>query len=1788
MICNYINNQKEPSLVYRSDRGLEYSTLQDVLKESDIFYEVGFKDISGEFRSRAKLSSQGEINDWIKNDYIRPIGNNKYKAVDSFAADLLEEYYILNNLDGYSRTGDVFEFGDFSIKPEEFNNSEGKAIFEVGRNIRKGQELFKNKSEKPSYTESELGILIKNALNKIGFSVENVKYISSQLGAKGMVDFTQKLIQIVDGDSSISTLSEEFSHVMVEAMDKVTVDNILKVIHTTPEYAQFSEQYRNIYREQIKNPEVLEKAVRKEVLGKMLSKSLQDNFSMEQQHPTSKNIFNKLLEMLKDLVNFFRSKITNDIRQTVDNLASDIVKGLRNGDLDRRLHPMTDITANVMYDASKIDPDRLRDMINSLKGDVNANTYEEREIYDSIASILVTAEGVLINLENNSNNSGTVFNVDLMNTIERLRAVQSYVNSLNNRVNNSQMSQSFKDSIHKATMKYSQVMSQIDGLWESNNSNSESLLKELEEAIGVDTTDFDQRVNNTEYGLNVVQKDTNGLFWKHFGHIAKSSNLFVAIGGRITGKMHDEFLRNMSNGIDMFIKPLEVLKDELKYVIKNGRLRTGVDEKKMTEDRDNYKLDIINQLFNTSYTTLKDYAEDVKEGKIESVDSVDTYRYKYLLLDKQNAHKKEWLKPEDRDKDIKWLQDIQELFPDLDITQLSEEVLVRDLLDQSVNRPLSPKLRREKQSPYNSDGTLKKGFKVLSYEEVVNTQDRSTIVSDNPNIDVNNLNEREHEDVIFYKIDLDNTSQEADIAFDYMRWNRKLKESQGDKSKTMIDNLRASFEDMKELARINGLSEEETNEVALKWFSENITLDNTPEYFEKSREESGINYEVLYQTLNKGEIDKVEAIRKKLNELSAKKRNIMKRFKNRLDYKEIDVNSITAEDKALILQVEAEISQEIKNLKPWFEAADLDMYKPSSSRSVVRLNVSVLSQIYALYKADLKSISLSDLEKFFFDGNSNSKITLAEYNREKVKVKGKISQNIAEYSQKAQDLGLGTDSDSIMKAYLVDKAMSWMKRYDSTDAYSKFLEDLGYGNVDVMSTIEGILNNAGTGNKLTYINKLGKTIVIPNMQITPSFKFAGVYHRDKKLLIHLYQNTQDEAKKLEYIQELSEISRVEPKYLEDMSDIMNNPNKKKAFFGAWDIQIERLKNDFVEDKTIPRNYISMLPQVRRTQFERIHDTFRGKFNATSMKDWLMEAYAFREDDMENAYEDSIVPMYGYYMLEEEERTEDHYHAMVWGLRNSYQRASRLKYLPHMMKALKGIESQRFENGKNPKDTNYYHMLKKSIDFNYFGKSQSFYMKFTIPLSKWGLGEDIELDFGKILQKFRILSVKAALMFSPLTAFTNFLGGISQNIMMSIVGHDIYGGANLRALGILGGNMHTSIGDIGAFDVKGRLNKIAYQFGYHDIEERYRDARYPRIFRILNDAGFGLMSMTNYPLEIQVMLSKIMEYRLIEGEFIDWKTYKRRQRVLGKTDSEIKSSFEMYSKQSFYDYLDDMGKPDLAKMQADGFKGNLDNIHDNIRAAVRDITERTTMEIRSINEAEGLKNPVLAFLTSMKKWMILVSSNMLSRDRFNYDSMSEEKGMLFTLKDLPKLIVDVAKKQKSLSESYKELSEADRVNIRKLWVNGAMLTAAFALAYMLKGAADDDEEKDNYVLQLSALMAIRNLNELSSASIGIGQSYFETIQAPVMAIQTLANVPKILNFSNIGEEVTKGKYKGMDKWVSDVYKATWIKNLYNVGLAPGGDYSGAEILYQTRNSYLHFNSDGLYSILSLLPEKSKEE
>ena len=1824
--CSIQNkNTKEPKIFYKSDKGNIYSSIQDVLNNSSDSYETGVMNQAQDFVKMIETpifdrsTQKGQIQSYIRNGYLtgRQVAPNTYEAQDSYAAEILHtELLITQPYNTFKRSGNNFEFGDFTPKV-----SKESGLLEVMDTLNDFvSKKFSKKNPKPiNYNQDELKIMIENFMKKMGFSITSIenykKNYQTKYGvepnAEALIDFNSKILAFKNGEITLDNLSEEFSHFVIESWDQSEIQRMLSYVQNTQEYIQNAERYREAYSRQTQDKTKIEEAVRREVLGKMLANSLQKDFNLDTRTSNEQNIFRRLSEILRDFMNNLISKFTPNLESDLNKMVQEIKNGLYNENLDKQLNSNNTPIINVMYSLSNSEKNNIINAVKELNiGDTIGDDVNVSQVLKDLDKLINTVYSSTLAANMALKNTTDMIDLSLNGVVEDVLSQETFLTYLREmfrqgnytgRTDSETLTKFRNNFIAKASKTLDEI-SNLKGLYETK--------KEVE-VESVLQTQYEKYTNISQEGIEEIvrtsekqQEDTNG-FIARFGHTAKTSNSFVTLLSTIIGTLNQTSLSNFVNDANRFLLPLEKFKNKLKnFINKNGIIRSGVDSFKRQQDQRNYELKILGQVYpKYASMSLEDYIKEYDENgilPIENKNTDDYFRYRYLY-DKGLENEK-WESKRVKERKSKFIEMLNSM-------ELGEEPWMnswyQDVIFKSDNRgEVNLSDEREKANPYNNDGTLKDGIIALYYKDAKNKV-KSGVLKKSNVASINSTqklfegdNQPSDKDLVYIYDSFSKTNPktkkssgriEGELVFFTMKWNAVRSGSTSpDIKNTIKQNFKNEYDKkIKQLKSLN-LKDSEFKKELKTWLESNISFQPSEAYWESfnNSAKSEIRFNDLYDAikLQKEKLE-VETLEFSYKNLTNQKKLILKKYKNQNDYKEMDVDKMSYSEKIKIFDIDNQLEDIRKQLYQKFELYNLgDLYTASKLDSESVLNTSfneLFEQVVGktfddptlITVSNTGKISAREMESFFsnaenFDGNK-----LINYRKLKKDLEnGNSSYLVGRYTDSTSNRGLETTPENILRTFFIDNSPAWFKRYDSNKNYDNFLKDYNSGKVDVEEMMNNYFKNDG---QILYSSEQNKAPVIIDMEISPSFKYSVTPPTDIKAIYEEYKKLDNNSpknikSKFDMIQEMGDIGDIDSVYKEDISDIVNNSENLKQYIQMMDLVLHRLELD----QNLKKNYLFLMPQVRKTNLERIATFIKNGKKVAQFKDYLKETFLFREDDYENSYKSMKIPKYGYYKLKPEELTQDIFYALASGLNSAVQYNQKKIHESDAMTALRGLESQDFKNGKKATDTNYHKMMRKMIDFNFYGKTASSKVEFDLP----GVGK---IDLSKFLFALKGLGTTAALAFSPIVAATNFLSGVVQNSIMTATGRNIYSPSNKRALGVLGQVLPSSFKDIGGFGPEAKINKIMYSFGVYNFVERFQDSQYNRAWRIIPELGFGMMGLTNFPLQAQSVLTKLMEYRLIDGKFISWRDFSIQQKTKNPdmTYEAIKTAFESAKGKSMYDYMQDDGDFNIDKLQNDGYKGDIAKDKNIVTLDIRNITELTTMEIYKNNEGSAGRDPAWSFVLALKKWLIMATTTMTSRERIDATGAKEE-GLLYTPKYLIKLFKTALKDRENLSRDYNSLPEHVRKNLRTSMVIGGVLISLMALTTLLKKTADDDDEEDNYLLQLMAYLSMRSLNEAFSGNIGIGESYFEAIQNPIMVGTTLKNIASI-DPSGYNETVKSGKYQGVNKFAASLMKATSLRNPYSV--------SSSEIIKGTRQSYEHFNtSDNLYSIFSLIPEIDSDE
>ena len=1814
--CSIVNKEtKEPIKYYRSDNGKIFTSLSKTLENSSVSYDIGFKNEHEEFVPIAKMAVhsqstlKGKIQGLIKTQYFKPykIGKDTYEAQDSLAAEMIEDEIVREHPFSYKRNGNEFTFYFDDNIPKTFEERSSKYGENIASRMGVLETYYQEKFGIPRlkvtrYTQQELRQAIFNFMEKVGISINSIERYSKNYNskfniepdAKAFIDINNKIIAVANGTATTEELSEEVAHFIIEAWDQSEISRLLDYVPMSREYAQFHEKYTEIYSKQSSNPKIVEEYVRKEVLGKMLSNTFQNGFTINDKTQIEKNFFYKLGDILKRFFDFIKNKIT---KKDIDELVvftNEINNLLFNDKLQEKLsnlNPISDI--NIMYnvgDTSELDG--ILDNIEKVSNQVMADGKVPTAILEGIKAIhnrLLHVNGLLNELKDFEKSEKDILDGGISMDIEKILVERESLDTLRTLLFDKILGLKHEDSkkllttVNDSSKALFNKLSILNGEYGRISKTEPSKAVDLW-AKTVGAKDYLVKLVKDSLDISIAQEDAN-WFVKLFGHTGKTSNSLVNIFNDIGLRLFNETVVNNWHDTQKYSKNLIKNAETVNSFVEKGRIKSDVDDVKIEEDKKRYEYEIRKQINDRN---IPDNVELFLE-KYDSYPNINSsdYKseglfYKYDRLYKKNYSAQKF-------KDAKQAEYWDTFSKNMDNINASEEfyeamIILSQQRYRSRQSKTSDVIERQDQTisrrkmsniyEQGSSNILKRGLELKRFNELKENEDYATL---NPRKEPT---ANDYVVVLSSNFDLKEIPSESRIAYDMLRWNKQLFESNKNNKYNSKDNFKIEYLNKKNELRKQGLSYEKFNKELKKWMDDNIQFDMVDEYWD-SLTTTIIDTSSLS---NKNRQDADSAI-EQIKKLKLERGNILKVYKMIGDSREIIPENIETIDKHRLSTIDNDISTQYAIINKAFKDDNIDISSVYNSEKInPELNKSFYIDFENYFGIRYEDSTFEQKESFYLsDSDRLPSNKVSAYSNFKKALDRNI--NIGFFEDTIKDylsiLNLDDyrnveDSDerrnikeALLEMYLKNNIQSWYKRYDANKDYNIFLRKLDNGDIN----IEEILDN--------FINKDTDAIIYENepiqmMKISPSFKYNSPIKRNIK---DIYENdylnpNKTDLEKWQIAHEMADLINVDNSYLKDRSDIKNNPEKLKLYIEAMDWHLNTLyRFDMLKSR-----YIFQQIQMPKTQLERAKALLQGENKKAILLDTLSRTYQYKSDELEDAYrQKNIIPKMGFVKLSEDEISNDWLASLAWGSYNSNLYQQRVEKYPLAQKIMSSFENLKFENGKKPTDTNYYKMMQEMKDYNFFGKTTTYKHRVKLP-------GGIEIDLAKVINNFRRFTITQALAFSPIVAISNVTAGVTNHQILKWVGKKIYKEADNRANNMITPLYGDSIRDIGSFDPQSRLNKILYSFGMYDIEKRFENAQFNKTARLIPNLSFGAMSIGNFSLQSKITLSKLMESRLINGELYTWGEYFREQNSLNPdiTEKEAKIEFEKYSKNSMYDYLKDNGDFDLEKLSKDGFQNDINKSKARIMSQIRDISEQVTMEIHKANEGYAARDPLWSFVLSLKKWMVLANTTMFSKERVDLQTGGKEQGLIYALRVFRDIFKSVYKDQQGFTESYRGLEEHDRNTIKQSMVLTATLTAMLGLAVVMKGwGDDDDDENPNYLKQLSVYMMLRNLNEISSGTVGIGDSYYSALQNPIMTLGTIGNVAKLANLGNMNKTIESGKYAGQNKWISDAIKLTWLKNLYT--------FKDANTIRITREGYTYFNQENsLYNLFDLLPDKPKDD
>ena len=1809
--CSIIDRTtKEPKVVYKPDNGDYTTDLVQALKDSANKTEIGYMQ-NGEFKKIATApkysleTQEGIVQHFIENEMLKPIQKSKdtYEAVDSLSAEFIEDIFINQREgEGYTRQGldfiipketpisKVIEKDTEDLSFNELSTKYGKTASHRLFANKVFNQIFSSKKTRPvNFTEETLLNKINVFMKQMGLSTTSIdeykKKYSVKNGvepnAQALININERIIAFANGEVTLNELTEEISHFILEGMNQTEINQILPYTTETSYYEKYSELYREAYEKQV-GKELAEKYVQKEVLGKMLSDFLQKDFNLESKSRIEQNIFSKLGELLTKFINFVRGRIAPSMVSQINMMFEDIQNRLYNENLNDELIFNGESYIKEMYSLST-DPkiQQIARYVDSIRNKVDPanrkpiSANNETEVMEALVQLLndLNKRTILnINRINEANRKGenidastfadSTLLISLRNNLEYVLGVLSS----NEAVVESKEFKIQSIDIGKDIVK---SMSELNQILSANSSVQDKSLDDIMIEAGITSKESQDRIHEQ------FENKRKDLSWwlKNMGNISKSDNPLVGLFAKIVDKVFNKTHIKTQEDLEQLKELEDYTISERASVIDGNYWVSDIDKELMQQNKDKFDYELRKKVAMIEQdVSFEDFEKS--DAKIKPMEiNAKYYEYQWQLKQaiaedfEKGTNKLSWYKTVSKEYAYKEMQKYKEL----GIISGNDKLFVF-LTNQSDTRrkystsddakreigAINYRDRKAQMNIFDSMGEPKEGIKFQRVEDFKKQ-----------GLDYIELNHKKGWGISLKEIELEENDdrdiivleEDAKLTYDLIRWTQMFEKLDDSTSTTIKENYKKEFEN--KLKEIKHLQPTQRAKEIAKWVTANTQFTMSEAYWDKlGKEVSGLEL-LKKQPMSITDQDIVAKAEYEIVKLELRRKVILDKTKDPSDPKEINSTLLTEQDKDEIRRIEELMYVQRKTLEPIFKDKKINMY--GSNDSIPNYNKYFYDEYKRITKSEYREGDIKTIEEFFDKVASTSK-KMAYIKLKDALTKNKetdIIKDLKKHINKKEPT-----IEDIKIAFMRSNSPIYYKRYDTDIAYGKMMEDFrmsSYTEKTLIDFVNDSLSNGGV---------LYKGVKIKDMEFSPNFRFASqkepktsdLYQEylDNK---HLYKTELEKYNALKKVLKTDDVADV---YKRDFSKWLNDARMLKMYNTVLEFQLNKMQHSQTIDKFDPL----MIPQFRKSSTERMATFVTNKNKWGQIKETVEEFTRFREDDENDAYITQTVPLYGYRKISKDDISNDLLAVLSRFSYESNLYVERKNNLHTSNSIMNKVFEQTYGN-KTGFDSNYYKMLKELQQVHFFGRRLTAEAKVNV------FGK--ERDIAKMAVSLKNVALGVSLKLSPIVALTNATTGLTTLQIMKWVGDGVYTPADDRAMGQLGTMVSGGVSEVGAMFANNRLNKIGENFGIFSGTNRLRDTNYGKAGRILPNIGYGLMELTNYPLATRVLLNKLMELRVVNGKVYSWSAFKNYNMVNHptKNQSEIKSEFDEAKNNSLWDMLDENGKIDYSKLQELGVTESLENIQLDAMSKIRDINEEVTGQLGHVSNPLASYNPWAQFIMSLKKWMVIATTNVFSNNRYDINREGMVQGMYMSPRALWNMIQDMRKNHTSGKEAWNNLSIEERNVLKNLSITGLTLLGLLIIASATMKYADDDDEKDNYLAQLTAYMTLRTLNEASSASYGLLDNYYQALQNPVQTLQILKDGSNLLNVGDIGETMQTGRFKGYDKYGATVLKLLPLKNLQTV--------SSPYTLETSREGYVHFGKQGsIYNILNLLPNTNRNE
>lgn len=1673
---------------------------------------------------------------------------------------------------------------------------------------------MKNESDTNVETEEQLKSKLNKIFSKLGISITTLQEYSKKYKSKygtdpsirALADIANKVIAFAEGRDTIENMTEEVAHFIIEAFkDQNTINQLADEVHTTKEWKEESDMYREKYRNQAENEKELDKMVRREILGKVLqNKILEKNNSSEEFEKENDSMFDKLLDLLNDFVERVKSFFNPEIKSEFERVIDDIAKSVINGTITEAI---SEDNIGKKYQKTYFNTKTFLDLFEAYfaglhflakggqKSQLNfqLNMLRDADEKTNISNFLTYLENEIKRLsqkaESIRNSKEKIDDFDILSMTSILQSGKTILDSLKTSLDKEKFLGESSEAFSKRIELLQNQMSYLNGMKPYiYRASIKKLITDIEENPNY-PEDFKKKA------IKMLEDELEKVGWyrNFFGIMTNSNNAFLQLMGKL---VHDMTTRTNTKVVER-IKPMVRFYEKMKfnsqevaklfmskdengevdgYIISNGK--HALYEKKLNEFVYNvYKKYIGDKLGETF--TLEDFTENktkwkykidsALESESETFTKIANEIEDFRLKHEEMPMSEDFYKHQRRVREIlnltsyttnflssiryrRW--EILNKYKDKNTGKINmQDISPSDKVAlETINRE-----RQERKSPINSfDGSEKEGFdRIISVELTMIDRFNAIAFAKDKQAAIDEFNKIYHTDVTLN---------------DILSFNRTVNQA---------------FIDM-----IREIEESEGSEEAFKTLMANGGFSFNDDFWNSFGDES--LKEKLTSLLSSTNHNMLGEIRTLLNKMD-EKNQILKLYTDRLNPSEVNgaEMSETQQEKVRILE------EEISNLTELIAAnvKEFREFREGKKDSSKNNSESTTNTSYkkALIESGFEGNgSKEDYEKEieFIKKHTTIKNKYAIDKFIKNLRSGNLTPSMIEFIMKIKGIdpnlfsGMNrNDIDSYFKTQIVDKMSetdkmnleiayghtklsSYFKRL-APKGFEELMENMRNGTVSVVSVVEQLQNpnnNVRTNSVLDFMKINAESSwmedVSGNTMTNPNYKGSLNGVRQFKKTSEFYNK--DFYKKM----------GISEKDIDEFENDMLEFNPEKASrkeFALWQMFI-RAKKDSLDKYGMRHNSIFELPQFSKGHINKWATILKNPVEGT--KNAIRDVMSVRVDSQEYGAKNQdgtdlqeltgvrTLPKFGIRTLEEKsDISEELIYSYSALLTHAISYETKLEHLEEANAIGIALEHKGEQQGLDEKTSGAY-AWKQSMDNFFYGISEMYKVQLF----------DGKVDVGKIVRTYNGLVSKVNLALNPFISATSFF---TAKVNLHLWKNDYFDKESYEwSQGEFKRLLPSFMMDTGKRMAVSRLALLAEITGYDDLNERLKNASYNKLMRLAERAPQSLNEMANIPIRYSILLATLDDVRLYKGNFIQSKVFYSLEEHKGKTKEQIKNEWSALRKDSVYNSI--ITKKDGSYELRDDIKPYKESF-DKAMLYIAGMTRKANSETDGVlSKADNInikRNFALSAILMHKTFLSLNIDKRFKKRHLNFTTGREEVGSYYRFWEIAtEAYANMPNKSfgefmKSVSEVYSKLSNEEKAQMLQLYKEWGVAIALLVSTALIAGYVDDDDYKDIWAIQAAAYVFFRTTSEFSQSHPLTGWKQIqETIQEPFVSMAYLKDVLKSEDFSF--KKVKSGKYKGLPRIGRKVAKMWYFRSYFNLL-----DLHNTSVNYRKNNQFALLNA-----------------